>query len=282
MESSVVLIEMKKKRSGETRSPFEILEEATHLLRIAPGMTLATYYAGSVPFILGLLYFCEEMSRSPFASQDLVGAALVLAILFLWMKTCQVMYCRQIRAILAAESMPQWSLRRGLRIFFCQSAIQPTGLFILPLVLIPALPFPWAYSFYQNVTALSDGESMEVIPLVRRAWRQSAYWAMQNHLVVLIGVVFAFFVFVNWGVLIYTLPGLVKTLFGIETVFSRTPIAMLNTTTLTAVIGLTYLSVDPILKSAYTVRCFYGEAMQSGEDLKAEIKRFEGLRSVSA
>jgi len=177
---------------------------------------------------------------------------------------------------------PRWSWRRGLRIFFCQSVIQPTGLFILPLVLVPALPFPWAYSFYQNVTALSDGESLEVMPLIRRAWRQSAYWSMQNHLVVLIGVVFAIFVFVDWGLLVYTVPGLVKTLFGIETVFSRTPSAMLNTTTLTAVVAMTYLSVDPILKSAYTVRCFYGEAMQSGEDLKAEIKRFEGLRSVSA
>jgi hypothetical protein len=274
---------MKKNHSREKiRSPFEIFEEATHLLRTAPGITLATYYAGAVPFVVGFLYFWAEMSRSPFAGQDLAGAALVITILFFWMKFLQVMFLRQLRSLLAAEPMPRWTFREGLRVLFCQAVIQPTGLFILPLVLLAVLPFPWTYSFYQNATVLSDRESDQVIPLVRRAWKQSSYWAMQNHLMVLIAAAFALFVFLNWAILILTLPNLVKTLFGIETIFSRTPGAMVNTTTLTAVVGLTYLSVDPILKAAYTVRCFYGESLQSGEDLKAEIKRFEDLRRVSA
>src|SRR5262249_34939335 len=153
---------------------------------------------------------------------DLVEAALVLSLLFLWMKTCQVLFSRQLRSILAAEPMPQWNFRRVVRVLFCQTVIQPTGLFILPLTMIALLPYPWAYSLYQNVTALSDGESYALTPLVRRAWNQSAYWAMQNHLIVLIGLVFSIFVFFNWALLVYTLPGLVNTLFGIETAFSRT------------------------------------------------------------
>ncbi len=39
-------------------------------------------------------------------------------------------------------------------------------------------------------------------------------------------------------------------------------------------IGLTYLCVDPIVKAFYALRCFYGESLQSGEDLKAELKPF--------
>jgi hypothetical protein len=42
--------------------------------------------------------------------------------------------------------------------------------------------------------------------------------------------------------------------------------------------GLTYLSVDPILKTIYTLRCFYGESLRSGEDLKAALKQ-SGLSS---
>ena len=49
------------------RGPFDLLEEATHLLRTAPAATLAVYYLGAVPFVLGLLYFWADMSRSPFA-----------------------------------------------------------------------------------------------------------------------------------------------------------------------------------------------------------------------
>jgi hypothetical protein len=63
-------------------------------------------------------------------------------------------------------------------------------------------------------------------------------------------------------------------LFGIETVFTRAGAAMLNTTFFAATLGLTYACVDPILKTIYTLRCFYGESLQSGEDLKAELKQY--------
>jgi uncharacterized membrane protein len=46
--------------------------------------------------------------------------------------------------------------------------------------------------------------------------------------------------------------------------------------------GLTYLCVDPILKTLYTLRCFYGESLESGEDLKAELKEFVATFSKAA
>ena len=36
--------------------------------------------------------------------------------------------------------------------------------------------------------------------------------------------------------------------------------------------GLTYLCVDPILKTIYALRCFYGESLQSGEDLEGGVE----------
>jgi hypothetical protein len=49
---------------------------------------------------------------------------------------------------------------------------------------------------------------------------------------------------------------------------------MLNTTFFTAIFGLTFLCVDPILKAVYVVRVFQGKSLRSGEDLRATLKRF--------
>ena len=63
-------------------------------------------------------------------------------------------------------------------------------------------------------------------------------------------------------------------LFGIETVFSRSGTAMLNTTFFTSAMAFTYLCVDPILKVVYVLRVFQGESLESGEDLRAALKPF--------
>ena len=82
---------------------------------------------------------------------------------------------------------------------------------------------------------------------------------------------FGFYVFLNWVVTGLMLPHLVKMLFGIESVFTRSAFSLLNTTFFAGMFGLTYLCVDPILKTVYVLRCFYGESLESGEDLRAEL-----------
>jgi len=39
------------------KAPLELVEEAFHLVRLAPAGVLAAYYLGSLPFVLALLYF---------------------------------------------------------------------------------------------------------------------------------------------------------------------------------------------------------------------------------
>lgn len=73
---------MKRVRRQQGRGAFDLIEEATHLLRTAPAATLAVYYLGAIPFVLGLLYFWAEMSRSPFADQHLADASFATGILF--------------------------------------------------------------------------------------------------------------------------------------------------------------------------------------------------------
>jgi hypothetical protein len=265
---------MKRARRQQDKGAFDLIEEATHLLRTAPAATLAAYYLGAIPFVLGLLFFWADMSRSPFASQYLAEAALGTGALFLWMKFWQAIFARCIRAQIAVESPPPPHFRRCVRIFLTQTILQPPGLFLIPFALLPLLPFAWVYAFFQNVTALADGDDGSVSKLFKKSWKQATLRPMQNHLALAIMLAFALYVFLNWATACLVLPGLFKMLFGVESVFSKSPYAMLNTTFFTGMVGLTYLCVDPMLKTIYVLRCFYGESLKSGEDLKAELKPF--------
>src|SRR5438045_574221 len=99
------------------KNALELIEEAIHLLRASPPATLASYYLGAVPFVLGLLYFWGDMSRSAFASQRLAEGALVVAVLFVWMKFWQAIFARNLRALLSGGAQPSWRFAHYRRIF---------------------------------------------------------------------------------------------------------------------------------------------------------------------
>src|SRR5204862_2269274 len=86
----------------------ELIEGAVHALRFAPASTIAAYYTGTIPFIVGFLFFWADMSRSPFANRHIVEAALAISVLFLWMKLCQAYLTQCMRAQVASKPMPLW------------------------------------------------------------------------------------------------------------------------------------------------------------------------------
>lgn len=262
-------------RRREGKGPFDLVEEATHLLRTSSAATLAVYYLGAIPFVLGLLFFWADMSRAPFAHRHLAEAALGMAALFFWMKFCQTLFTRRLRAQISAAPLPALTIRNGARIFLQQAILQTYGLFLIPLAVVPILiPLAWVYAFFQNVTVLGDGQERRVWELAKKSQRQAALWPRQNILGLLIMAGFGLYVFLNWATLGLMLPELLKSLFGFDSMFTQNRWAMLNTTFFAGMFGLTYLCVDPLLKTIYTLRCFYGESLTSGEDLKSELKPF--------
>lgn len=260
-----------RRQSG--RSARDLVEEAVHQLRTAPAAALAAYYLGTLPFVLGALFFWADMSQSPTARRHVVEAALGVSLLFVWMKFCQALFARRLRAQLAGETRLPLGMKRGLRVLLLQAALQPTGLFVLPLAFVTVLPFPWVYAFYQNLTALADADVVGWRDLFRQGARHARMWPQQNYAALLSLAAFGAFVFLNCATACGLFPQLLKSLLGIETAFSRGGLALLNTTFFATMLGLTYLCVDPILKSLYAVRCFYGEAIQSGADLRSELRR---------
>jgi Domain of unknown function (DUF4129) len=273
-----------KPRRQPGKGAFDLIEEAVHLLRTAPAATLAVYYLGAMPFVLGLLYFWTDMSRSPFAAGHLSGASLGMAALFLWMKFWQAVFAGRVRAQLAAEPPPGFGFRQCLQIFTSQTILQPLGLLLIGLFLAAFFLFAplglllapfvfWLLSLFQNVTALAGGGD-GVKSVFKNAWRQWQLWPGQNIVLLAILALFGFYAFLNWITACFMLPGLLKMLFGIQTVFTESPLSLLNSSFFAGMFGLTYLCVDPILKTVYALRCFYGQSLQSGEDLKAELKSF--------
>jgi hypothetical protein len=253
------------------KEALELIEEAVHLLRSAPGKHLMLYYAGTFPFVLAALYFWADMSRSPFAGQHLVPGALGLACLFCWMKTCQALFARRMRYLVSGENAT-FTPGQVCRMFVTEAALQPTGLFVLPVALVLMLPFGWVFAFYQNLGALNEGKVLDLKATIQKATGHALLWPRQNHSVLVILSGFWLFVCLNLMSGCFVLPALLKMLFGIETVFTRSGLSVLNTTFLAATLALAYLCIDPIVKTIYALRCFYGESQRSGADLKAQLR----------
>ncbi len=159
----------------------ELVEQAAHLLRGSPFSSWAAYYLGTLPFMLGLLYFWGDMSRDAAAGQRLLNWPLALGTAFLWMKCWQTVHASQLLAELQQSRPEPWTWRRIRRMVAIQAALQPAGLFLLPLSLVVTLPFAWTYAFYECITILGDGQDDRLRSVWRRSWQQARLWPMQNH-----------------------------------------------------------------------------------------------------
>jgi hypothetical protein len=249
-----------------------LLEEATHLLAAAPASAYLRYYLGSIPFILAFLFFWSDMSQNAFAVRRCAGGALAVAAAFAWMKCWQALFSRalleQVRGVAAEPLGP----RQLARLTVVQTFLHATGFIVLPLALLLTIPFGWVYAFYQSLTVEGDGQSGSARLAVKRAARQAARWPAQNHK--LLGLLFllSLLAFLNVLSALRLLPTLLKWLLGIETWFTRSEGAMLNTTVLAAAMGIAYLCLDPLIKAVYCLRCHLGGSIESGEDLLAELR----------
>ncbi len=76
----------------------------------------------------------------------------------------------------------------------------------------------------------------------------------------------------NLWLLLVGIPGFLETVLGVETMFARTGDGLANTTGLAIVCALVYLAMDPFMKAAYVLRCYYGASVETGADLSAQLR----------
>ena len=281
MAIRVVEHAMRRKPQEHRKSAILILEEAVHLLRKAPLNLLSSYYIGALPFILGLFYFWADMSRSADAQSYQAIASLGLALLYIWMKCWHAVFAARVKMHISGQPVPRWSLQRILPLVTMQTLIHATAFIILPLAALVAIPFGWCYAFYQNITAEALTETDGLKALCKKAWFQAKLWPRQNHLLLAIFFIFSIVVLLNVASAIYILPQLLKKFIGIESMFTLSGSHVINTTFWVVTLGITYLCMNPLIKTVYVLRCFYGAAITSADDLKTELKGLIRRRSVA-
>ncbi|MEJ2422323.1 MAG: hypothetical protein P8018_11615 [Acidobacteriota bacterium] len=249
------------------KGPVDLLEEAFVLLRGMPLGILGTYFIGALPFMLGLLYCWDDMRRGAFASDHLPLEALLMGILFLWMKGWQGVFIAAAMERLKGGDPGGVSFTRAVSIFAGQGVVQATGLFVLPAAACLLVPFGWTYAFYQSFAAVGTAR----VPLrkgLAQALRQAGIRPGQNHAMLGILLLFSGAVFLNLLAAAVVAPWLVRSLLGIESPFTRGGLAFEVSAMLPAVTALSYLCLDPVVKCAYALRCFYGLSRRSGDDLR--------------
>ena len=284
MADRMVVAAMKTHQKKNQKSALRIIEEATHLLRTAPGLLLSVYFLGSVPFVLGLLYFWADMSRSANASEYSAAAALGLAILFAWMKVWQRLFALRVHTLISGHLPHRQSWRHIASATASQTLIQATRFIVIPVAALLAIPFGYCYAFYHNVALYNGENGHDLRPTCKWAWKQAKLWPRQNHLLIGILWLFGLVIFLNVSLATFMIPQLMKSLLGIESIFTLSGLRMMfNSTFLIAMLGVTYLFLDPIIKTVYVLRCFYGSALDSGEDIKAELNQIlhPGARIIS-
>jgi len=79
---------------------------------------------------------------------------------------------------------------------------------------------------------------------------------------------------VNVAMVLAVLPQLVRMLTGYESTFSRSGLYYVaNPLFAMLVFTVTWIAFDPVVQAAYAVRCFRGESMETGEDLRVALRQ---------
>src|SRR5947208_2892647 len=112
-------------------SAIEILEQAVSLLRNAPAAAIAAYLTGAGPFVVGVLFFLNDMTRGAFAYDHLATWSLALAGLYIWKNVWQAMFAARLYETLSPGSRG----RLSLKLVLIQAALQPAGIIVHAIAL---------------------------------------------------------------------------------------------------------------------------------------------------
>ncbi|WOO42179.1 DUF4129 domain-containing protein [Rubellicoccus peritrichatus] len=266
-----------RNRNHTTVEPaaFDLMEEGVHLLRRTTASAWICYLVGSGPFVVAFILFWNDMSHSGLAEQSLSYYAFGMALLYLWMKCWQCMFARSLRATLYLKEGDPMTFQTVLAMMRRQATWQGLGFICIPFAFVATIPFPRVYAFLHNMTVMDAVDKQEdSSKVVERSWKLAALWPGQSWFVVGIILLVGIVTFVNWFSVIAMLPYLLKMLFGVETSFVKSGFAFFNSTTFSTSFALTYLTLDPLVKAVYLLRCHYGESVQSGADLRLALVGF--------
>ena len=256
------------------RGGIEILEEAIGVMRSLSAAGIALYLLGAAPFLAGLLFFMTDMLRDAFAAENLAVESLGLAVLFIWKNCWQAVFRASLYSQISGSRLARVNVWRLIAV---QGALQPLKIIVMPISLLIALPLAWATAFFRNVGLLAALGEPETIATARK---QASLWPRQNWIQLSIVTLAALILFANVLISIMLLPQIGRSFLGIEGDFAKLGIGLLNGTTVAVAMAITWLFIDPLLDAVYVLRCFYGQALATGEDLRVSLKYVTSLAAL--
>jgi hypothetical protein len=264
--------------------PVEVLESAAGVLRQAGLSTLVLHWAGSVPFALALLVFWKQAENTRLSDARCALDALALTIALVWMSCWRAVFAGRVRRQLNGDSAGPRTRGELFRLIVVQSLACGTKLVVLPLTALIVFPLPVVIAFYRNLAALADRQEMEPRATFARARRLARVQPEQSWLTIPLLLFQGLLVCLNMAVVIGAAPQLIRILTGYESTFSRSGFYFLsNPMFMMLVFCSTWILFDPFVQTVYCLRCYQAEARESGEDVRAGIRRLrESLRAPVA
>jgi len=270
-------------RPLEQPGPLALLEDAAHLLRRAPLDTLLCHWIGSVPLALGLLVFWNRLTHPPVPDLACAAESLAVALLLIWMNCWRAVFAGRLHRQLSGAPERPWNRRRVWRLVGNQAFLGATKLPMLLIALAAVYPFARVVAFYRYAPVLADREDLDPIEAISQARRLSGIDRFQCFLLQTLLLLLSLVALLNVTLVFATLPQLVKMLTGYESVFSRAGESYIwNRLFLLLVLAATWLVFDPFVQAVYCLRCFQGESMGTGEDLRAGLRRVRAAMAKGA
>ena len=259
------------------RAAIPLLEDAVHLLRRAPLATLVCHLVGTAPLALALLLFWSDVNNIHTPDATVARESVVLALLLVWMNCWRAIFAGRLRRQLSASADTPWTWQRTWNLVASQAFLGATKLVVLPLAAVSVFRFAWTVAFYRSATALADRADLDPVQLIAHARHLAGMDRRQSWAVLpilgFLGLAFT----ANLGLALAMLPQLVRMLTGYESEFSRSgPYFIFMPLFLWATLAISWMAFDPFTQAVYCVRCFQGESVATGEDIRA------GLRALAA
>jgi hypothetical protein len=198
------------------------------------------------------------------------------------MNAWRAVYAANLRARMGGGAGAHWTRARLARLVAGQAFFGATKLVVLPFAALITFPLAAVVSFYRNTAALA-GVDLEPLHVLSRSRKLSGRWPGQSWALLSLLVLLGILVWVNVAVTLAVLPMVVRMLTGYESVFSRSgQFFIANPLFFVVSFAATWLLFDPYVQAVYGVRCFRAESVETGEDLRAALRRVRAARRIAA
>ena len=264
--------------------PIDVLESAVGVLRQAGLSTLVVHWTGSMPFALAVLIFWKQATNPRLSDAGCALYALALAAMLIWMNCWRAVFAGRVRRQLNGASVGTRTRGELFRLIAVQSLACGTKLVVLPLTVLIVFPLPGVIAFYRNVATLADRQEMDARATFARARQLARVQPEMSWLTIPLLLFLGLVVCLNMVAVIGAAPQLIRILTGYESTFSRSGVYFVtNPMFMMLVLSSTWVLFDPFVQTVYCLRCYQAEARETGEDVRAGIRRLrESLRTPVA